>query len=51
MKIRMNREKFNVLYDGEALRGSEMNVQTLAPALYALGTLLEEANTCQRRHH
>lgn len=45
MKIRMNQEKFNVLYDGEALRGSEMNVQTLAPALYALGTLLEEANT------
>lgn len=44
MKIRMSHEKFNVLYDGEALRNNEMNVQTLAPALYAFGTLLEEAN-------
>lgn len=44
MKIRMSYEKFNVLYDGEALRNNEMNVQTLAPALYAFGTLLEEAN-------
>ncbi|MDK7241751.1 hypothetical protein QP451_01665 [Neisseria subflava] len=40
----MSHEKFNVLYDGEALRNNEMNVQTLAPALYAFGTLLEEAN-------
>ena len=45
MNIRMSHEKFNVLYDGPALQSNEMNVQTLAPALYALGTLLEEANT------
>lgn len=45
MNIRMSHEKFNILYDGPALQSSEMNVQTLAPALYALGALLEEANT------
>lgn len=44
MKIRMSHEKFNVLYDGPALQNNEMNVQTLAPALYAMGALLEEAN-------
>lgn len=42
--IRVNYEKFNVLYDGNALHNNEVNAQTLMPALYALGTLLKEAN-------
>lgn len=40
----MNKAKFNVLYDGVALENSEMDVKDLAPALLALGSLLEEIN-------
>ena len=39
-----NRAEFNVYYDGEALRGSLMDVRDLAPALLALGDMLEAAN-------
>lgn|GEM_PF-163486 len=39
-----NRAEFTVYYDGEALRDSRMDVRDLAPALLALGDLLEQAN-------
>lgn len=41
----MSKATFNVLYDGPALASSEMDVRDLAPALLALGSLLDEANT------
>ncbi|MFM0324820.1 hypothetical protein [Caballeronia glebae] len=40
----MSKETFHVLYDGPALANHEMDVRDLAPALLALGQVLEEAN-------
>lgn len=40
----MSKAKFHVLYDGPALENNVMDVNDLAPALLALGDLLEEAN-------
>lgn len=39
-----NTEIFRVKYDGPALASHEMDVKDLAPALLAMGELLEEAN-------
>lgn len=44
-----NRTEFTVYYDGEALRGSRMDVRDLAPALLALGDMLEAANSVLNR--
>lgn len=40
----MSKANFNVLYDGPALVSHEMNVNDLAPALLALGEVIEAAN-------
>ncbi len=40
----MAEHTFYIVYDGPALANSEMDVRQLAPALHALGDLLEEAN-------
>ncbi|MDR2893801.1 MAG: hypothetical protein LBV80_12130 [Deltaproteobacteria bacterium] len=39
-----NHTEFTVYYEGEALRDSRMDVRDLAPALLALGDMLEQAN-------
>lgn len=41
----MSKVTFHVLYDGPALASNEMDVRDLAPALLALGAVLEEANS------
>lgn len=40
----MSSSTFQVVYDGPALEGSAIDVRDLAPALLALGQVLEEAN-------
>lgn len=39
-----NNARFTVVYDGPALRDSQMDVRDLAPALLGLGEVLEQAN-------
>jgi len=39
-----NKVLFQLSYDGEALQSHEMDIKDLAPALLAMGELLEEAN-------
>lgn len=40
----MQQQTFRITYDGPALDSSEMEVRELAPALHAMGDLLEQAN-------
>ncbi len=40
----MSSEEFAIAYDGPALASHTMDVQTLGPALVAIGHLCEEAN-------
>lgn len=40
----MKNEEFQVIYDGSGLTNHEIDVKDLAPALLAIGDLLEEAN-------
>ncbi len=38
------KEEFQIIYDGSALENNEIDIRDLAPALLAVGDLLEEAN-------
>jgi len=40
----MNKDSFSLYYDGPGLRAGTMDVKELAPALLAVGDLLEESN-------
>jgi len=40
----MQHQTFRITYDGPALESSEMEIRELAPALHAMGDLLEHAN-------
>jgi hypothetical protein len=40
----MNKQHFRIVYDGPALQENTMDVRDLAPALLAMGSVLEEAN-------
>jgi hypothetical protein len=41
---RMQHQTFRITYDGPALDANEMEIRELAPALHAMGDLLEHAN-------
>lgn len=43
-QARMQHQTFRIAYGGPALESNEMDVRELAPALHALGDLLDHAN-------
>lgn len=47
----MSTASFQIVYDGYALQGSTMDVRELAPALLALGDVLDEANNTFNSGH
>lgn len=47
----MSSASFQIVYDGYALEGSTMDVRELAPALLALGNVLDEANNTFNSGH
>lgn len=47
----MSTSSFQIVYDGSALVGSTIDVRELAPALLALGQVLEEANSTFNAGH
>ena len=47
--VEMSRVQFTVAYDGPALKGGTMDVRDLAPALLAVGQLIDAVNTTLNR--